>query len=150
VRRGQAAQLWGEEEEVVDPGQGTAAPRWGYGGSVALSGEIHGGGRGAVEGCGRGRRRSERERQNPRALMQRGWSVEGGGGSAEGDGRTVRHWKIVDAYNSHIISSIYVGSMLRRRRSSRKKRLSAEAVCMRWPKVPFHEASVLQIDLKIE
>jgi hypothetical protein len=24
---------------------------------------------------------------------------------AEGDGRTVRHWKIVDAYNSYIISS---------------------------------------------
>jgi hypothetical protein len=44
----------------------------------------------------------------------------------------------------------HVGSMLRRRRSSRKKRLSAEAVCMRWPKVPFHEASVLQTDLKIE
>jgi hypothetical protein len=36
-----------------------------------------------------------------------------------------------------------VGSMLRRRRSSRKKWLSAEAVCMRWPKVPLHEASVL-------
>ena len=33
-----------------------------------------------------------------------------------------------------------VGSMLRRRRSSREKRLLAEAVCMRWPKVPFHEA----------
>jgi hypothetical protein len=45
---------------------------------------------------------------------------------------------------------IFVGSMLRRRRSSRKKRLSAEAVCMRWPKVPLHEASVLQTDLKIE
>jgi transposase InsO family protein len=43
-----------------------------------------------------------------------------------------------------------VGSMLRRRRSPRKKRLSAEAVCMRWPKVPNHEASVLQTDLKIE
>jgi hypothetical protein len=43
-----------------------------------------------------------------------------------------------------------VGSMLRRRRSSRKKRLSAEAVCMRWPKVPLHEASVLQTDMKIE
>jgi hypothetical protein len=43
-----------------------------------------------------------------------------------------------------------VGSMLRRRRSSRKKRLSAEAVCMRWPKVPLHEASILQTDLKIE
>jgi hypothetical protein len=43
-----------------------------------------------------------------------------------------------------------VGSMLRRRRSSRKKRLSAEAVCMRWPKVRLHEASVLQTDLKIE
>jgi hypothetical protein len=40
--------------------------------------------------------------------------------------------------------------MLHRRRSSRKKRLSAEAVCMRWSKVPFHEASVLQTDLKIE
>jgi hypothetical protein len=43
-----------------------------------------------------------------------------------------------------------VGSMLRRRRSSRKKRLSADAVCMRWPKVPLHEASILQTDLKIE
>jgi hypothetical protein len=43
-----------------------------------------------------------------------------------------------------------VGSMLRRRRSYRKKRSSAEAVCIRWPKVPFHEASVLQTDLKIE
>jgi hypothetical protein len=43
-----------------------------------------------------------------------------------------------------------VGSMLRRRRSCRKKRLSAEAVCMRWPKVPLHEALVLQTDLKIE
>jgi hypothetical protein len=45
---------------------------------------------------------------------------------------------------------IHVGSMLRRRRSSRKKRLSAEAACVRWPKVPLHEASVLQTDLKIE
>jgi hypothetical protein len=36
-----------------------------------------------------------------------------------------------------------VGSMLRRRRSSREKRRSAEAVCMRWPKVPLHEASTL-------
>jgi hypothetical protein len=36
-----------------------------------------------------------------------------------------------------------VGSMLRRRRSSREKQLSAEAVCMRWPKVPFHEASTV-------
>jgi hypothetical protein len=43
-----------------------------------------------------------------------------------------------------------VGPMLRRRRSSRKKRLLAEAVCIRWPKVPIHEASVLQTDLKIE
>jgi hypothetical protein len=43
-----------------------------------------------------------------------------------------------------------VGPMLRRRRSSRKKRLSAEAVCIRWLKVPIHEASVLQTDLKIE
>jgi hypothetical protein len=48
------------------------------------------------------------------------------------------------------IDLVTVGSMLRRRRSSRKKRLSAEAVCMRWPKVPLHEASVLQTDLKIE
>jgi hypothetical protein len=46
--------------------------------------------------------------------------------------------------------SVTVGTMLRRRRSCRKKRLSAEAVCMRWPKVPLHEASVLQTDLKIE
>jgi hypothetical protein len=43
-----------------------------------------------------------------------------------------------------------VGPMLRRRRSSRKKRFSAKAVCIRWPKVPLHEASVLQTDLKIE
>ena len=43
-----------------------------------------------------------------------------------------------------------VGPMLRRRRSSRKKRPSAEAVCVRWPKVPLHEASVSQTDLKIE
>jgi hypothetical protein len=43
-----------------------------------------------------------------------------------------------------------VGTMLRRRRSCRKKLLSAEAVCMRWPKVPLYEASVLQTDLKIE
>jgi hypothetical protein len=43
-----------------------------------------------------------------------------------------------------------VGFMLRRRRSSRKKRLSVEAVCIRWPKVPLHEASVSQTDLKIE
>jgi hypothetical protein len=45
---------------------------------------------------------------------------------------------------------LFVGSMLRRRRSSREKRLSAEAVCMRWPKVLLHEASTLQTDLKIE
>jgi hypothetical protein len=43
-----------------------------------------------------------------------------------------------------------VGSMLRRRRSYRKKRFSADAVCKRWPKVPPHKASVLQTDLKIE
>jgi hypothetical protein len=43
-----------------------------------------------------------------------------------------------------------VGSMLRRRRSSRKKRLSAEAVCIGWSKVPLHKASALQTDLKIE
>jgi hypothetical protein len=45
---------------------------------------------------------------------------------------------------------IGVGPVLRRRRSSRKKRPSTKAVCVRWPKVPFHEASVLQTDLKIE
>jgi hypothetical protein len=43
-----------------------------------------------------------------------------------------------------------VGFMLRRRRSSRKKRLSVEAVCIKWSKVPLHEASVSQTDLKIE
>jgi hypothetical protein len=43
-----------------------------------------------------------------------------------------------------------VGPMLRRRRSYRKKRSSNEAVCIRWPKVPLREASVLQTDLKIE
>jgi hypothetical protein len=43
-----------------------------------------------------------------------------------------------------------VGSMLRRRRSYRKKRSSAEAVCIRWPKVPLREALALQTDLKIE
>jgi hypothetical protein len=43
-----------------------------------------------------------------------------------------------------------VGSMLRRRRSYRKKWFSAEIVCIRWPKVPLREASVLQTDLKIE
>jgi hypothetical protein len=43
-----------------------------------------------------------------------------------------------------------VGLMLRRRRSYRKKRSSAEAVCIKWPKVPLREASVLQTDLKIE
>jgi hypothetical protein len=40
--------------------------------------------------------------------------------------------------------------VLRRRRSFRKKQPSAEAVCVRWSKVPLHEASVLQTDLKIE
>jgi hypothetical protein len=72
----------------VDPGRpwrGTEAPGREYGGSAAPSGEIHGGGRGVVEGCGGGRRRSERERQNPRALMQRGgWQRERG--RAEGAG----------------------------------------------------------------
>jgi hypothetical protein len=43
-----------------------------------------------------------------------------------------------------------VGSMLRRRRSYRKKRSSADAVCIRWPMVPLHKASVLQTDLNIE
>jgi hypothetical protein len=47
-------------------------------------------------------------------------------------------------------SELGVGPVLRRRRSYRKKRSSTEAVCIRWPKVPFHEASVLQTDLKIE
>jgi hypothetical protein len=41
-----------------------------------------------------------------------------------------------------------VGSMLRRQRSSRKKRLSAEAVCVRWPKLPLHEASDITNRLK--
>jgi hypothetical protein len=62
----------------------------GGGGSAAPSGEIHDGGRGAVEGCSGGKWRSERERQNPRALMQRGW--RGGWqrerGRAEGDGES--------------------------------------------------------------
>jgi hypothetical protein len=49
-----------------------------------------------------------------------------------------------------LAEAVPVGSMLRRRRSSRKKRLSAEAACVRWPKVPLHEASVLQTNLKIE
>jgi hypothetical protein len=43
-----------------------------------------------------------------------------------------------------------VGPVLRRRRSFRKKQPSAEALCVRWSKVPLHEASVLQTDLKIE
>jgi hypothetical protein len=43
-----------------------------------------------------------------------------------------------------------VGPVLRRRRPFRKKQPSAEAVCVRWSKVPLHEASVLQTDLKIE
>ena len=42
-----------------------------------------------------------------------------------------------------LINILFVGSMLRRRRSSREKQLSAEAVCMRRPKVPFHEASTV-------
>jgi hypothetical protein len=36
----------------------------------------------------RGRRRSEKERQNPRALMQRGWSAEGETAGAQRHGRT--------------------------------------------------------------
>jgi hypothetical protein len=59
-------------------------------------------------------------------------------------------WKGKKLYLNGIEESRTVGSMPRRRRSSRKKRLSAEAVCMRWPKVPLHEASVLQTDLKIQ
>jgi hypothetical protein len=47
-------------------------------------------------------------------------------------------------------ATVGVGPMLRRRRSYRKKRSSAEAVCIKWPKVPLREASVLQTDLKIE
>jgi hypothetical protein len=43
-----------------------------------------------------------------------------------------------------------VGPVLRRRRSYREKKSSAEAVCIKWPKVPLCEASVLQTDLKIE
>jgi hypothetical protein len=46
-------------------------------------------------------------------------------------------------YTRTLLVKLLVGSMLRRRRSSREKRLSAEAVCMRWPKVPFHEASAV-------
>jgi hypothetical protein len=62
-----------------------------------------------------------------------------------------RPFTIIPKANTYrFLTKKCVGSMLRRRRSSRKKRLSAEAVCMRWPKVPLHEASVLQTDLKIE
>jgi hypothetical protein len=43
-----------------------------------------------------------------------------------------------------------VGPMLRRRRSYRKKQSSAGVVCIKWPKVPLCEASVLQTDLEIE
>jgi hypothetical protein len=48
------------------------------------------------------------------------------------------------------VLELIVGPVLRRRRSFRKKQPSAEAVCVRWSKVPLHEASVLQTDLKIE
>jgi hypothetical protein len=62
----------------VDPGRHGREPRhqgggvrWIHGGG---RGEVEGcgGGRGEVEGCGGGTRRSERERQNPLALMERG------------------------------------------------------------------------------
>jgi hypothetical protein len=43
-----------------------------------------------------------------------------------------------------------VGPMLRRRRSYMKKQSSAGVVCIKWPKVPLCEASVVQTDLKIE
>jgi hypothetical protein len=76
---------------------GTAVPGRGYGGSAAPSGEIHGVGRGAVEGCDGGRRCSERERQNPQALMQRGgWWKEMAEPCA---------MQTADAYNRYIISS---------------------------------------------
>jgi hypothetical protein len=60
-----------------------------------------------VKGCDGGRQRSERERQNPRALMQRGGSAGGRRemAGAQRNGRTVRHCGIVDAYDRHIISS---------------------------------------------
>jgi hypothetical protein len=51
---------------------------------------------------------------------------------------------------SSLTKRVVVGTMLRRRRSCRNKQFSAEAVCMNWPKVHLHEASVLQTDLKIE
>jgi hypothetical protein len=90
----------------VDPGcpwWRTEAPGRGYGGSAAPSGEIHDGGRDTGEGCGGGRRHSERERQNPRALMQRGgWLRERG--RAEGR-QNHAPLGIVDAYNRYIISS---------------------------------------------
>jgi hypothetical protein len=56
--------------------------------------------------------------------------------------------EVLQDFNSTTLAC--VGPVLRRRRSYRKKRSSAEAVCVRWPKDPFHEASVLQTDLKIE
>jgi hypothetical protein len=70
-------------------------------------------------------------------------------------------WAVFDVIVETALASIHlvkystatkanVGTMLRRRRSCRKKWFSAEAVCMGWPKVPLHEASVLQTDLKIE
>jgi hypothetical protein len=56
-------------------------------------------GKGRDGGVWRGKGRGERQRQNLRALMQRG-------GSTEGDGRTVRHCKIVDAYNLYYYISV--------------------------------------------
>jgi hypothetical protein len=56
--------------------------------------------------------------------------------------RVVRDFS--DVFPEELLGMPPVGPVLRRRRSSRKKRPSAEAVCVRWPKVPLHEASVLQ------
>jgi hypothetical protein len=58
--------------------------------------------------------------------------------------------KYAELYIDRIVCLHGVGPVLRRRRSFRKKQPSAEAVCVRWSKVPLHEASVLQTDLKIE
>jgi hypothetical protein len=55
----------------------------------------------------------------------------------------VRHLAQDDHDRSPQHRELRVGPMLRRRRSYRKKRSSAEAVCIRWPKVPLCEASVL-------
>jgi hypothetical protein len=78
-----AAGDWERREEV---GAGrVVGERGGEAEEAARRGATPGDG----EGCGGGRRRSDRERQNLRALMQRGGSAGG-----RRDGRTVRHWKL--------------------------------------------------------